>query len=555
MKLSVTIAALGAMLFASPTMSYDAHRVGDLPGLKQKDVPFKHYAGQLHLPTVTKEKMFYWYAQSRRSPESDPIVLWLNGGPGCASTEGFFTENGPFVAKRDGSVGLNPYGWNARANIIWVDSPSGVGFSQPQQAPVGYYNDDVVADRLRRFLLEFLAKYPELKSREFYVTGESYAGMYVPFLVERLVDDPVEGLNLKGFAIGNPLTDMEIDGNAYMYYYYTHGLISRGDYLTLLEYCDNDVAQCMFMDVNCTTRCEEAVLKAHEAADTDEFNHYYIYGDVCHMRNNQRSALHLHLLDNVGPKIQMYRGVVGPCASDFTKALLNKLDVQQAIHIEGELPMKWVDCQSYISRNYIRTVSSLDKYRKLLGNGLKVLIYSGDADSVVNFIGTQRWITEADGLALKPASPWRAWLGPDNQIAGYHQQFELGLTFKTVKGAGHMVPAVRPLHGLHLFDCFLYGDDNCTVMSYPTGLFEREAAGNVFDTKAPGPSQEDVYHDAVFAKQTRATILQASAPNEIVSSATVSLFVCCAVLLLVATVYASRHRHQNGQNRQQYQPI
>lgn len=147
--------------------------------------------------------------------------------------------------------------------------------------------------------------------------------------------------------------------------------------------------------------------------------------------------------------------------------------------------MKWVDCQSFISRNYVRTYSSLDKYRKLLGNDLEVLIYSGDADSVVNFIGTQRWITEDNGLALKPASPWRAWLGPDNQIAGYHQRFELGLTFKTVKGAGHMVPAVRPLHGLHLFDCFLFGDDKCTAISYPTDPFEREAAGGVVEPQVP----------------------------------------------------------------------
>ncbi|KAL4110141.1 hypothetical protein PRIC1_001834 [Phytophthora ramorum] len=554
MKLSIAIATLGAMLFASPAAAHDVHRVGDLPGLKQQDVPFKHFAGQLHLPTPTEEKMFYWYTQSRRSPETDPIVLWLNGGPGCASSEGFFTENGPFVAKRNGTVGLNPYGWNARANVVWVDSPSGVGFSQPLQAATGYYNDDVVADRLRLFLREFFDTYPELQGREFYVTGESYAGMYIPFLVERLVDDPLEGLNLKGFAIGNPLTDMEIDGNAYMDYYYSHALISRGDYFMLLDYCEHDVAQCMFTDVNCTTHCEEAVLKAHEAADTGEFNHYYIYGDVCHMKNNQRDALHSHLFQKAGPKIQTHRGVVGPCAGDFTVALLNRLDVQQALHIEGELPMKWEECQSFISHNFDRTFSSLDKYRKLLGNDLEVLIYSGDADSVVNFIGTQRWITEDAGLALKPASPWRAWLGPDDQIAGYQQRFELGLTFKTVKGAGHMVPAVRPLHGLHLFDCFLFGDDKCTAITYPSDPFEREAAGGVLDSASKKPDQEE-HRDAALAQQTSDTVSQASTSSDAASGPTVSLFVGCAFLMLVATVYAHRRRRQDGQHRQQYQPI
>ncbi|KAF4320786.1 hypothetical protein BBO99_00004878 [Phytophthora kernoviae] len=529
------------MLFTSPAMAHDAHRVGDLPGLKQKDVPFTHYAGQLHLPTDTEEKMFYWYAESRRSPDSDPVVLWLNGGPGCASSEGFFTENGPFVAKRDGTVGLNPYGWNARANVVWVDSPSGVGYSQPLQNATGYYNDDVVADRLRLFLAEFFPKYPELQGRDFYVTGESYAGMYVPFLVDRLVDDPLIGVNLKGFAIGNPLTDMEIDGNAYMDYYYSHALISRGDYFRLLDYCDHDVAQCMFMDDNCTERCEEGVVKAHEAADTGEFNHYYIYGDVCHLRNSQRHALHSHLLEKVGPKVQTHRGVVGPCAGDFTDKLLNQLEVQQALHIEGELPMKWVDCQPFISHHFNRTKSSLDKYRKLLGNGLEVLIYSGDADSVVNFIGTQRWITEDAGLALQPASPWRAWLGPDDQIAGYQQRFELGLTFKTVKGAGHMVPAVRPLHGLHLFDCFLFGDDKCSAITYPIDPFEREAAGGVFS--------DDDSEDSGLAEQTSSTVSQSKAGASTASAPTVSLFVGCAFLMLVATVYAHRRRRRDGHRR------
>jgi hypothetical protein len=273
------------------------------------------------------------------------------------------------------------------------------------------------------------------------------------------------------------------------------------------------------------------------------------------MKNSQRAALHSHLLDKVGPKIQTHRGVVGPCAGDFTDALLNRLDVQQALHIEGELPMKWVDCQPFISHNYARTFSSLDKYRKLLGNDLKVLIYSGDADSVVNFIGTQRWITEDDGLALKPASPWRAWLGPDDQIAGYHQRFEGGLTFKTVKGAGHMVPAVRPLHGLHLFDCFLFGDDKCIAITYPTDPFEREAAGGVLKPKDAGAVDEDENRDAALAQQTGATVSQASAPTEAASGATVSLFVGCAFLMLAATAFAHRRRRQDKQQRQQYQPI
>ncbi|RLN95138.1 hypothetical protein BBJ28_00024867 [Nothophytophthora sp. Chile5] len=560
MKAFAVLAALGAALLASATGADDVHRVGDLPGLKQADVPFAHFAGQLHLPTSTHEKMFYWYAESKRSPASDPVVLWLNGGPGCASTNGFFTENGPFVARRDGSVGLNPYGWNARANVVWVDSPSGVGFSMPEQNGSDYYNDDVVADRLRLFLAEFFDLYPELQGRDFYVTGESYAGMYIPFLVDLLVDAPLDGVNLKGFAIGNPLTDNEIDGNAYMDYYYSHALISRGDYFTLLDYCDDDIAQCMFTTANCSTRCEEAVVKAHQAADTDAFNHYYIYGDVCHLHNSQREALHSHLLEKVElPQTETHRGVVGPCADDFTTSLLNQLEVQQALHIEGELPMEWVDCNPFVSHRFERTASSLPKYQKLLGQDLKVLIYSGDADSVVNFLGTQRWITEEAGLALTPASPWHAWIGPDDQIAGYQQHFELGLTFKTVKGAGHMVPAVRPLHGLHLFDCFLYGDDECASLKYPTDSFEREAAGGASDLEPEAvTAKDDEVPAAELSLQTEETVSQTTTPAAQASASTVWAFVACVSLVLLVSVFAHqqlRRRRQDGQRRQNYQRI
>ncbi len=103
--------------------------------------------------------------------------------------------------------------------------------------------------------------------------------------------------------------------------------------------------------------------------------------------------------------------------------------------------------------------------------GLKVLIYSGDADSVVNFLGTERWIGD-EGLNLTPVGDWHAWFGPDKQLAGYVETYE-GLTFKTVKGAGHMVAAVRPLHALYMFECFVFGQAKCdNEFTYPKDRLE-----------------------------------------------------------------------------------
>ncbi|GLD92513.1 hypothetical protein PINS_up001072 [Pythium insidiosum] len=452
------------------------HLVTDLPGLaKPKTLGFDHFAGQLEL--ATSEKIFYWYAESKQDPATDPIVLWLNGGPGCSSINGMFTENGPFVVGPDGKLLRNAYAWNRKVNLVWVESPAGVGFSEPQQ-PAEYYNDDVVADRLHQFLAAFFAKYSELQGRELYITGESYAGIYIPYLVELLVERPIAGVNLAGFAIGNPLTDNEIDGNAYMEYYYTHALISLQNYRKMLEYCSDEIAQCMFTPVNCSARCQEAVDEGIAASDAGHFNPYFIYGDVCLLSNGQGGALHFTKRKH-HPTPVTHRGDVGPCTDTFTLEYLNTPELQAAVHLEN--PITWQDCNPYISEHFTRSLSSLPKYRSILSRdlGLKVLIYSGDADSVVNFIGTERWIAWEQGLNLSETTPWKAWYGPDRQIGGYVQGYK-GLTFKTVKGAGHMVPAVRPLHGLNMFECFIYGEQACAEFEYPKDAFEVET-GQIAD--------------------------------------------------------------------------
>merc|ERR1719359_23928 len=72
---------------------------------------------------------FYWFFESRKSPKHAPLVLWLTGGPGCSSEIALFTENGPCQVTKDGrTTRVNPYSWNRKANIVFVDQPAGTGF-------------------------------------------------------------------------------------------------------------------------------------------------------------------------------------------------------------------------------------------------------------------------------------------------------------------------------------------------------------------------------------------------------------------------------------------
>ncbi|MBA0634603.1 hypothetical protein Godav_024664, partial [Gossypium davidsonii] len=110
-------------------------RIVKLPGQPQ-NVKFSQYSGYITVEAKAGRALFYWLteAPAKRRPETKPLVLWLNGGPGCSSIAyGASEEVGPFRVREDGkSLRLNPYAWNQgqiQANLLFLDSPAGVGFS------------------------------------------------------------------------------------------------------------------------------------------------------------------------------------------------------------------------------------------------------------------------------------------------------------------------------------------------------------------------------------------------------------------------------------------
>lgn len=76
--------------------------------------------------------LFFWFFESRNSPATAPLALWLNGGPGCSSMLGLFVEHGPCRFPDGSPAGsdpvLNEESWNSYANMLYLDQPVGVGF-------------------------------------------------------------------------------------------------------------------------------------------------------------------------------------------------------------------------------------------------------------------------------------------------------------------------------------------------------------------------------------------------------------------------------------------
>ena len=160
---------------------------------------------------------FYWYFESRNAPATDPLVLWLTGGPGCSSEVALFGENGPCKVSSDGmNTTTNSYSWNANANLLYVDQPTGTGFSYG----TGYDHDEkAVGADMYSFMQAFLDAHPGLRANPFHVFGESYAGHYVPNVAHAIWAGNQAGsaphINLHGMSVGNGLTDPEVQ---YAYY-------------------------------------------------------------------------------------------------------------------------------------------------------------------------------------------------------------------------------------------------------------------------------------------------------------------------------------------------
>jgi len=154
------------------------------------------------------DDMFYWMFNSKQAPSTDPLVMWLTGGPGCASEIALFYENGPYKINDDLSLTANAYTWNKVSNLLYIDQPIGTGFSKCSSITHLDTTEEEIAANVNSFISGFLEENPDFKGRDFFITGESYAGHYIPAIAYYLTKNVTNlGVNFKGIAIGNGWVD------------------------------------------------------------------------------------------------------------------------------------------------------------------------------------------------------------------------------------------------------------------------------------------------------------------------------------------------------------
>ncbi|XP_047067637.1 serine carboxypeptidase 1-like [Lolium rigidum] len=480
--------ALVLLLFSVATAAPENHLVAQLPGFDGA-FPSKHYSGYVTVDESNDRRLFYYVVLSERDPATDPVVLWLNGGPGCSSFDGFVYENGPFNFERGSTPGglpklqLNPYSWSKVSNIIYLDSPAGVGMSYSSNKSDYTTGDMKTAADAHTFLLKWFELYTELQSNPFYISGESYAGIYIPTLADEVVKGTQKDLqpriNLKGYLIGNGATDMGYDYNSFVPFAHGMGLIST-------EFFENVSAAChgtFWGEVNDV--CQEKIDRVRwELKDLNQYNilapcyHHPEIQEVVFVNSSLPASFRklgeterpfpvrkrmagrswpLRLAVSNG-RVPMWPKLTGrslPCMSDELATIwLDDEDVRAAIHAKPKSVIgSWELNTARI--DYTHEAGSMLKYHKMFtAMGYRVLIYSGDHDLCIPFTGTEAWVRS---LGYGVVDSWRSWYF-GGQVAGYTQGYDHNLTFLTIKGSGHTVPEYKPKESLAFYTRWLSGE-------------------------------------------------------------------------------------------------
>ncbi|GAV80374.1 Peptidase_S10 domain-containing protein [Cephalotus follicularis] len=389
-----------------------------------------HHAGYYQISHSHAARMFYFFFESRNS-KSDPIVIWLTGGPGCSSELAMFYENGPFTIADNMSLVWNAYGWDKVSNLIYVDQPVGTGFSYTSDRRDIRHNEDGVSNDLYDFLQAFFAEHPQFANNDFYITGESYAGHYIPAFAARVHqgNKAKEGvhINLKGFAIGNGLTDPAIQYKAYTDYALDMGIIKNTEYdhiNKMLPVCEMAIKLC---GTDGTLSCMASYFVCNSifsrimalAGDTN----YYDIRKKCE----------------------------GSLCYDFSnmEKFLNQKSVRDALAV-GEID--FVSCSPTVYQamlvDWMRNLEV--GIPTLLEDGIKLLVYAGEYDLICNWLGNSRWVHAMEWSGQKEfvASAEESFVVDESEAGVLKSYGALG--FLKVHDAGHMVPMDQPKVALEM---------------------------------------------------------------------------------------------------------
>ncbi|KAG8700553.1 hypothetical protein FRC09_005890 [Ceratobasidium sp. 395] len=425
------------------------------------DPTVKMYSGYLDVDYGAKHLFFYFF-ESRNQPDTDPVLMWINGGPGCSSSLGLFMELGPCSIHGPPETGQNgtewnPYSWNNKANLFFLDQVTvsacstitipllknrdsvGVGFSYADYGETVSTTEEA-AKNVQAFVTIFFETFSRFKGREFHMSGESYGGRYLPVFASEIVDQNKRAeaggfapINLKSVLIGNGWTDFKTMIESYYEIQCKNlSVVPFQDISTCVK-MKQALPRCMNMLTKECVGRTDAIGCAMAASFCESFL------TVSYMETNRNP----YDMSKPCTPEELSESLCYP----FTKHINNFLDRPETRKALGVHPSigNYTGCSTDVG---IRFSESMDQFHSnqhyvagLLERGIRV--------------GNQKWTQDLEwtGRDAYTAEKDREWT-VDGKTAGITRS-AYGLTFATVKEAGHMVPYDKPKEALAMLTRWL----------------------------------------------------------------------------------------------------
>jgi len=389
------------------------------------------YGGFIQVNKQFGAYLYYYFIESQNNPATDPVVLWLQGGPGCSSLFGNFVENGPVLITANGTFNSNPYSWNAKANVLYIDSPVGSGYSYVEST-LGYVtNEKTLSVELYNALYSFLfTLHPEYSKQAFYIFGESYAGKYVPWLTTTVITNnkiAPNKINLQGIGVGDGWVSPYYQAGSYAPFLYAN---NRIDYVELESSNVLYEAYKVLIDSGSYVTAQalgNTILETLVVAGG--------IGDVYDIRKASDPT------DPLGVALGVY---------------LNLPATRQKMNAGTQV---WTMCST---TPYFALIDDLARssevlFPQILAAQVPVLLYNGNYDLICNMMGTTTWAANLNWPfqnAFNTATN-QSWIVA-GQPAGYYKTSN-GLAQLIVYNAGHMVPYDQPQNAQDLLYRFISG--------------------------------------------------------------------------------------------------
>ena len=310
-------------------------------------------------------------------------------------------------------------------------------------------NQTTVGRDIYLALRQFFELMPHLKANDFYVTGESYAGKYVPaasYTIHK--ENQVEGnpkINLKGLSIGDGAMDPQQQFKGFGSLLWFTGMVDES---------------------------ERAVFDAYEAKMATAFakgDYEGAFHQFGMMLNGDRINYPTYYANVTGMATNYFNFEQSPGGSSLTKNFfidwLKTPDARAATHT-GDVPYAVLNAtvEKFLLQDWMHGVTEF-LIPLLEAKGIKVLIYSGQNDIILGPPLTEQFLAQLPwaGLPAYKAVKKKIWSVPAKDggtpdLGGYARTVaEYDFVQLVLRGAGHMVPGDQPARALDMIERFING--------------------------------------------------------------------------------------------------